>query len=143
MVHVLRDHEITEAWVADKVERRAAHATLKAVVGMIESVVGGGLLERCVLPDGVNIMKLKKHEERVTRDGAYHILDTNTNQTQPVLPADFQVKGLPVVNHTIDRCGIGAAAMHFAMSAKLVLWAVHWGPLHDQWNAIKTACKLA
>jgi hypothetical protein len=143
MVHVLRDHEITEAWVADKVERRAAHATLKAVVGMIESVVGGGLLERCVLPDGVNIMKLKKHEERVTRDGAYHILDTNTKQTQPVLPVDFQVKGLPVVNHTIDRCGIGAAAMHFAMSAKLVLWAVHWGPLHDQWNAIKTACKLA
>ena len=50
MVHVLRDHEITEAWVADKVERRAAHATLKAVVVMIESVVGGGLLERCILP---------------------------------------------------------------------------------------------
>ena len=138
--HVLRDHVITEAWVAVKLERRAAHATLRTMTTMLEGALGPGVLERAKLPTAVRVMRLQEHEDRREGTRGFIIKDTRDGSMEYEIHPTFKISDCLTVCFNIDRCGIGGSGLHYGMHLRL-LFSVAWGVLHDGWNIVKTGCK--
>ena len=140
----MRDQEVADAWVQDRVERHAAHASLRAVFAMVGACCGPRLLERSALPPELQgIMRLNVTETRKSTDAGWCVGGGGRDDLVPVIPPGWRSRDVFIVNHTVDRCGIGASGLAFAMARQQLLWGVHWGRFHDSWNAIKSASKRA
>ena len=57
MANILRDQEVADAWIRDRVERKASHQTLQALTIMLEGVVGPEVLKRVALPSSCRVMR--------------------------------------------------------------------------------------
>ena len=138
---LLRDGEVSDAFVREKLERRAAYNTIRTICGMTEAAVGGGLMNRCKLPPEMDgVMRLELGCKLVRGLAGMEVHDASGTVT-PVIPSSFSSTRLCIINNTIDRCGIGAAGMACCLSHLRMTWTAHWGPLHDSWNAIRTSAK--
>ena len=125
-------------------ERQGPWSSNKCVEKMLESVVGPGVYKRSRLPDDVRCSRLKPHEVRRAKPEGMVIVDETTGEETPVFPPGWDPRRqVLLANHTIDRCSIGAAGVAFCIYKLQLIWAVHWGILHDGWNAVKHGCKRA
>ena len=121
---LLRDQEVASAWAGDKLERRSAHSTLRTIVAMIESAVGPQLLERSELPASLRVMRLQAGERRKrVADG--FVIHGSDDELAWVIPPGWRASDVFIVNHTIDRCAVGASALAFCMASRRQLFAVH------------------
>ena len=141
MASNLRDQDVSDAWVQDRVERKAAHQTLQAVVTMLEAVAGPNLLARSRLPPVLHVMRLQRGQAR--RRGPHGFVIDSADATVDVVAPQWKAEELLIVHYNIDRCGIGGSAVAFSQCVLQVLWGVTWGRLHDSWNIINTAAKGA
>ena len=139
MEALLRDQEVCGACVANRVERRAAHQSMVALVTMLEATVGPNLLSRPRLPATLHVMRLLWGQTR--RRGSRGFVIDRADDTVDVVPPDWTAEEVLIVHHNIDRCGIGGSAVAFGQCSLLLLWAVTWGRLRDSWKIIKTVAK--
>ena len=109
------DPALVQAWLDDKLDRRAAWSELRAVARMMEACMGTDALARSRFPDGCHVDPLPLVRVREVVNGVTCIRDKRTGDITPVLPDDFDVRDRLVVNHTIDRASIGSAAMAFVL----------------------------
>ena len=57
---LLRNGEVSDAFVREKLECRAAYNTIRTICGMTDAAAGGGLMNRCKLPPELDaVMRLK------------------------------------------------------------------------------------
>ena len=126
---ILRDLDIAELYIADKIERVAANQLLKTLADQLEDILPEPI-KRGFLADDVMVGPLENPAFRRVLDasGAPKIRHLATGEERPVFPATFNVTDYVTVNHTIDRGSTGATLLHFAMDLGL-LWDVSLGPI--------------
>ena len=118
---------------------------LRCIFSQLEAFLGPRVASRCLLPPTCLHRRLFQDEERVKLPvtGEVFIVNKRAREASPVVPPDFVIKAYLLTSHTVDRCSVGAAGLHFVMGHCGMLWHVSWDPCHDMWNAIKTAAKRA
>ena len=111
---LIRDSELTEAFVQDKLKRQTTFKLLKALVSQLESVVPEPM-ERSKIPDTVRIGKLLALDDiwrtSTDKDGPM-IVDAAGEMPRPVLPIAFDCRQVLVINLQVDResCNLTAVA---------------------------------
>ena len=93
MADILDDVDLSEMWVRNKISRRSAWNTNKALAIMLGDVMGPHTMKmkRCQIPWSVLHRKLFPHEYRDVRADGICVVDTITGAATPVLPLDFTV----------------------------------------------------
>jgi hypothetical protein len=141
IAEILKDRQLTEWFVQDKLCREAAFNMIHALVTQLEEVFSSPI-SRGILPATVRVGTIadtKLLRVRLT-SGKSVIVDLVTHAVTPIFPPDFEPRSLFVSNHTIDRGSVGAAAMNF-MVAGGWLANICWGVFHDTWNAAKDGAR--
>ena len=115
---------------------------MKTITAMLEDVMGPNLIARSRLPASIHrhVMRLQPGERRVAHRRGWKIVREGHEDAE-LIPTDFDVNKLCIINNMIDRCMVGGAGMNHFMT--LMCCGTRWGPLHDSWNAIKTSAKRA
>ena len=100
-------------------------------------------ITKCVIPETVNVGPLAQNEVLVRlENGTYMIANKDRPElTRRVLPRNFSVKDIFIINHTVDRDAKGLASLHAAQSMGLA-WFIHFGFCHDMWNSIRNSAKI-
>ena len=139
----MREQAVADAWVADRIERRAAWCTMRTIVAMMETSIGPGLLARSALPLNLRcIMRLAPNEIREETATGWQVRG-GAHPPMAVIPDNWNAKSVLFVNHTVDRCAVGGAGLAHAMASRHLLWTTHWGRFHDSWNCVRTSAKQA
>jgi hypothetical protein len=138
---VTRNGELTDAYVQDKLERKASANLLRCLLTQM-SDVQPSIIERSFLDADVLVHRLTDpHEKRIeVRPGLYVIANASTKQVRRILPPNFNVRSYTISNHIVDRCAVNCGLAFYMMHAN-ALWAFRFGIFHDKWNAIKASFK--
>ena len=137
---IMRDRELSDLWVADRLERQASHQLLQALVTAIEDQFPKPLT-RGVLPAEVNLQPVDITSSIRMGEGGFLVReDVGTGDTTRVFPPSFNVRSLFITNHTADRSSLCVAIFGY-LAHSGVLLAFHAGIFHDIWNAVRQAGK--
>ena len=138
---IVREQAVSEAWVADKLERKSGHAAIRTITAMLETVCGPNVLERSKLPSALaGIMRLPPGSRREMHDNRWCI-ESEGGDVTPIIPAGWQSSEVFIVGHGVDRCKVGGSGLAFAMVSQHLCWHPWWGRFHDSWNGINTSSK--
>ena len=142
-IDAVRDSkEVSELWVQDRLERKHSWSELRALTTQLERLLGPGVLEKCLLPKNVHVMRVSAGQERKIFSDCAALVDVQSQEITRVLPDDFVPSSdCMLISHVLDRGSTGAAAMGFALEKAHLTWIVAWGTFHDTWNVIKNALK--
>ena len=137
---ILDDDDLAGLWIQDKVQRQAAHGTLRAVISAIEDTLGRPF-DDFFLPDELNIRPVVAGEKHLFKEsGEAFLIDDELGRELPVLPKNFLAFNFCTQHHLTDRANIISSGLNFLQNeGVLVTWT--WGPCHGLWNAIKRSAK--
>ena len=138
-----RDQDVSESFIHDRLERKAAHGVLRGLVAQMDGLLGPHTLHRSRLPATVRLDGFGTHETLVFPPAGPHVFNRETGASTPVIPCDFRLQDRLTVCHTLDRGSVGRAAVWYGATAAKLLWTFNWGVCHDEWNALKAASKAA
>ena len=99
MSDLLNDVAVSVLWTQDKVARRAAWNSNKAILSMLSDLLGPNIMGRSQIPRDVVVRTLAAHENREVRADAAYIVDAIAGIEVKVLPPQWSVRNLVVVNN--------------------------------------------
>jgi hypothetical protein len=138
---VWRDSHVAALFVEDRLQRTHTHQLLKTVVAQIEDYIPTPVTRSEIDVVKNPIMPVTPGNKRVVLPGGRPVVVTQASRlVRPCIATCFNITDYLFLTHTVDRGPCNVAALHFMLS-RPVLWSIMWGPLHDTWNAIKTAGK--
>ena len=114
---IIRDRELSNLWVNDRLEREAAWSLMRAVVSAMEQAVDNPI-SRSRLPDTVHVRRIQDRaiSRVVTEDGEVLLYDPRDDSLARVFPLNWSVFDLLLGNHTLDRGSVGASGANFMES---------------------------
>ena len=123
MEFVHRDQAVSALYIEDKLSRQASHGLGRSLVTQLEGLFPDPLKRGKLDADVLVAAHTSPHMQTMVNDDAEMIVrNGQTGQENPVFPETFDMEKHLVINHTIDRGGIGGALLRFMISMGY-LWA--------------------
>ena len=133
--------QCSEAWAAEKLQRRHAWLELRAVARALDSTH----------PDWARKSRLTESLRNIMHDPTRNICRTGggLGVVQPdgtyrmCIPLEFEPGHVMFIGHHLDRGSTGCSAVSFVLGQHDTFWHAHWGIMHDGWNVVRNGCRKA
>ena len=146
IAEVVRDTEVSDLWLNDKMQRIPAWHALRGIARQIEQLGIAKPMEKSLAPATAFLRRCKPNERRALTDAGprVHISSPVGPETVvKVFEDEFDPSDTLIVHHHLDRGSTHFAAVMFAGDSRggNLASAATAGKIHDVWNSVKNSLK--
>ena len=134
--------DIPKAAKDNKISRVEGYSELRGFASALWHTTGMSL-EDFQVPEGLCLWPLSKGQVRLKgTDGKHYVVNLQDNTYKPVIPHNYCMGDIPLLNSVSDQGPLPMAALSYlGFSANAIMLHPDFDPFHRSWNDIKGAAK--